>query len=366
MAQILVIEDEELIRESLEDLLTVEGFSVITAVDGRQGVEIATNNHPDLIICDVMMPIMNGYQVLEEVRQQEHLHTVPFLFLTSVVDRHSNRRGMSLGADDYLEKPCSRAELMQAIAVRLDKQKAIKQSIENKMNLLRSNITLALPHELQTPLSGIMGLSELMMLQHQELTSEDIYEYAHDIYRSSERLHRLIQNYLFYSKLLLLRSKGQSHFSAPVSCNSQEVIATAAKYKAQESDRLADLEMNISILNTPISADDLTKIIEELIDNAFKYSPKHTKVSLRSFASQEKWFCTITDQGRGMSQNQIDDIGAYMQFGRQFYEQQGMGLGLSIAKTLVEFYGGNLAIASKEGVGTTMTITIPFTVQSAF
>lgn len=359
MKCILVIEDEDLIRDSLEDLLLIEGFEVITAENGGEGVYIASQREPDLIICDVMMPVLNGYEVLEQIRQNKQLSTVPFLFLTSMVDRRSNRKGMALGADDYLEKPCTKDELLEAIAIRLCKQEAIEQHIANKMEALRSSITLALPHELQTPLSGIMGLSELLMLQGEELIHTEVYEYADGIHRSAERLHRLIQNYLLYSKLLLLRSQGQTRFTPPYPCNSQAIINNTSDRKARECDRASDLELNIIEIDLDISSDDLIKIIEELVDNAFKYSKKESKVSLNSYVKDCQWICTIQDHGRGMNQKQIANVGAYMQFDRRFYEQQGIGLGLVLSQTLVRFYGGNLSIESQENCGTKISISIP-------
>lgn len=361
MVRILVIEDEELIRESLEELLIIEGYQVNTAEDGQQGIDLAIQQCPDLIICDVRMPVLNGYQVLEQVRQHKQLSTIPFLFLTSLMDRRSNRMGMALGADDYLEKPCSKNELVEAIAARLGKQKAINQQIEDKMDTLRGNITMSLPHELQTPLSGIMGLSELMMMQHEEMLSHEIYEFASDIYNSAERLHRLIQNCLLYSKLLLLRSQGQERFNVSQPCDSKSIISTIARKKAKECDRLADLRLDIVETDLAIAHDHLVKIIEELVDNACKYSPQGSPIELESVIQDGKWLFAIADHGRGMSQEQIANIGAYMQFDRQFYEQQGVGLGLCIAKTLVEFYGGEMTIDSQENSFTRISFTIPLT-----
>ncbi|NUN63697.1 response regulator [Pseudanabaena biceps] len=359
MVRILVIEDEELIRESLEDLLIIEGFQVSTAQDGQHGIQLAIQECPDLIICDVRMPVLNGYQVLEQVRKHKQLSTIPFLFLTSLIDRHSSRMGMALGADDYLEKPCSKNELVEAIAARLGKQKAINQQIADKMDTLRGNITMSLPHELQTPLSGIMGLSELMMMQHEEMLSHEIYEFAQDIYNSAERLHRLIQNYLLYSKLLLLRSQGQERFNVSQPCASKSVISNIAIKKAQECDRLSDLRLDIVEADLAIAHDDLVKIIEELVDNACKYSPKGSPIALEAAIQNGHWLFAIEDHGRGMSQEQIANIGAYMQFDRQFYEQQGIGLGLYIAKTLVEFHDGNMIIESQENSVTRMSLTLP-------
>ncbi len=358
MTCILVIEDEDLIRESLEDLLLAEGFDVITAENGDQGVKVALQNRPNLIICDVMMPILNGYEVLARLREDHHLRTVPFVFLTSIVDRRSNRKGMSLGADDYLEKPCTKDELLDAIAVRLGKQKLVDQCIEEKMDALRHSITLSLPHELQTPLSGIMGLSELMMMQSEELSCEEIHEYAQGIYCSAERLHRLIQNYLLYSKLLLLRSQEQQ-FVSPYSSPSNLVVAEIAERKAKEYDRLNDLDIETVIFELKMEPDDLFKVMEELIDNAFKYSPQGSKVKVKTHIESQKWVLEIHDQGRGMSDKQIQNVGAYMQFDRQLHEQQGLGLGMSISKILVELYGGAMTINSQQYQGTDLLIAIP-------
>ena len=363
MAKILVIEDEELIRDSLEDLLVFAGFDVITAENGEIGIYLANQKQPDLILCDVMMPVLNGYEVLEQIRKNKDLSTVPFLFLTSMMDRCSNRKGMSLGADDYLEKPCTKDELLTAIAVRLNKQQAINQRIEEKMNALRSSITLSLPHELQTPLSGIMGLSELMMLQSEEIIPSEVYEYAYGINRSAERLYRLIQNYLLYSKLLLLKSQGQSRFLSTSDCNSSMVVADICNRKSRAYERIEDLELDITDVDLAISYEDLVKIVDELLDNAFKYSANGTKVSVSGRLDGNQWILTIQDHGRGMTADQIANIGGYMQFNRQFHEQQGMGLGLILAKTLVKAYGGNSNIQSEENLGTKITIAIPLSTE---
>jgi two-component system sensor histidine kinase/response regulator len=361
MACILVIEDEELTRDYLEDLLTLEGFVVATANNGAKGVDLAMEMQPDLIICDVMMPRLNGYEVLKRIRQDNKLNTVPFLFLTSMTDRGSSRKGMTLGADDYLEKSCSREELLDAIAVRLSKQKIIEHRIESQMDALRSSITLALPHELQTPLSGIMGLADLMMLQSAELLPEDVHECAQGIYTSAERLQRLIQNYLLYSKLLVLRSrKGVdiTTIEVPLPCSSDSIIINIAQKKAEQCDRAGDLEIRLVPAALSISDEHLIKIVMELLDNAFKYSPKGSKVVLQTEVSDRQWLLTLQDYGRGMTEAQIAAVGAYMQFERQFYEQQGIGLGLAIVQNLVELYGGNSDIYSDGKEGTRITITL--------
>lgn len=138
------------------------------------------------------------------------------------------------------------------------------------------------------------------------------------------------------------------------------MIKTLSERKAKLCDRLDDLELDLAEFDLAISSEDLIKITDELIDNAFKYSQKGSKVIVSSQVTDKAWLFNILDGGRGMSDQQIADIGAFMHFERQFYEQQGMGLGLSLAKILVEFYGGNIDVQSQENMGTNLGISIPF------
>ena len=134
MKKILVIEDEQVIRENILKLLKAEGFDVTGAENGSQGLYAAVSNLPDVIICDVMMPELDGYGVLMALRSNPVTATVPFVFLTGKADRSEMRQGMELGADDYLTKPFSKAELVGAISSRLKKQEAFAE----QYNTLRS------------------------------------------------------------------------------------------------------------------------------------------------------------------------------------------------------------------------------------
>lgn len=115
MKNILIIEDEPLVRANILDLLSAEEFNVLAAENGATGVQLALSHQPDLIICDVMMPELDGHGVLQALRQNPVTATIPFIFLTAKVDRAALREGMSLGADDYLTKPFRSKELLQAI-----------------------------------------------------------------------------------------------------------------------------------------------------------------------------------------------------------------------------------------------------------
>ncbi|HOX51383.1 MAG TPA: response regulator, partial [Fibrobacteria bacterium] len=143
--RILVIEDESSIRENIREMLEAEGYEVIEAVDGADGVRKSSERPPDLVVCDVNMPGMDGFQVIANLRGNSRTLHVPFLFLTARADRTSLRRGMELGAEDYLTKPFSRQELLSAVGVRLSRSESLAAAYRNQLGALRNTLARALP-----------------------------------------------------------------------------------------------------------------------------------------------------------------------------------------------------------------------------
>ena len=134
MKKILVVEDEKNIRDTLKDILSLNGYKVFTAQNGKEGIEMATEELPDLIVSDVMMPEMNGYELIENIRKMEKFASIPFIFLTAKSDIDSLRNGMMLGADDYIVKPFKAKELINAIRLRIGKAHILKgQQIEKEV-----------------------------------------------------------------------------------------------------------------------------------------------------------------------------------------------------------------------------------------
>lgn len=366
MATILVIEDEEGIRDNILDMLEAEDFEAFGAPDGRIGIQLAKEKKPDLIICDIMMPKLDGYGVLKHLRQDPNTATIPFIFLTAKSEKGDLRQGMALGADDYLTKPCQPEELLGAIATRLEKQAAINRQTEEKLEILRTNIAQSLPHELRTPLNSILGFSELMMNEGVVFEASEIREMAVYINESGKRLHRQIQNYLLYAQLELIASDPkqikalqsfQVHFA-------NVVISEPIIQQAKKAGRQADLQLDLEETSVAMAATRLTKVVEELLDNAFKFSAAGTPVQIRLKPHKNGVMLSISDRGRGMSTEQIAEVGAYMQFQRKVYEQQGSGLGLAIAKRLVHLHGGELTIKSNPKVpSTTVQIILPTSLE---
>ena len=354
--KILVADDDQDVLAGIIDVLETEGFIVHSATNGTEAIAKVREFQPDLIICDVIMPIMSGYELLEQLKQDISLATIPFIFLTAHAEKDSLRLGMDLGADDYLTKPIDRQELLRAITARLQKHDFLKQGTTAKLNALRRSITMSLPHELRTPLNGILGMADILIEEADLLQPSEIKEIAQDIRKCGDRLNRLIQNFLLYAELEAgVTQTPQTTILTPI----KELTTKIAQKCAMQHDRLEDLVLDMTDALLPIPSPRWIKIMEELIDNSFRYSLKGQTVQIISKWHHDQLVIEIKDCGRGMTSEQIANLGAYMQFDRRIYEQQGTGLGLTIAKRLVEFYGGIMSIESTPVTGTTIYLTFP-------
>jgi two-component system sensor histidine kinase/response regulator len=361
VAKILVIEDEESIRENILDLLEAENFEGIGAINGKVGIKLANEQIPDLILCDMMMPEVDGHGVLKALRSEPLTATIPFIFLTAKADKSDIRTGMELGADDYITKPCTPQELLKAIAIRLEKQKTISRQSQKTLDELRTNISMSLPHELRTPLNAIMGFSELILSEYQVLEESDILEMIGQIQTSGHRLYRLIQNFLLYAELEiaatnpeLLKEMRNSEFSCVKSLLTQK-----ARQQAKHANRVDDLQLNLHDSSVAIDSVRLAKIVEELLDNAFKFSLEGTPVFLRTVVENQTFILSVKDQGRGMTAEQIAQLEAYRQFDRKIYQQAGLGLGLAIVQRLAELHGGKFKIESLPQQETIVCVSLP-------
>src|SRR3989441_4743920 len=324
-AKVVVIDDTAEIRMIITESLKIYGFTTLAAEDGVSGVEMAREHAPDLIICDINMPNMDGYETLTAIRSNDATATTPFIFLSGAVEKPNVRKGMELGADDYLTKPFTHKELVTAVNARLAKHAELQRQSEKKLDELRGNITLALPHELRTPLHGIMGLSSLMIEDHARMKPEDVLENARFIHESASRLHRLIENFLIYSQIELMASESkriETPLSAPP-VKVHEVIPPLAQAIAERHRRTADLKLQLQPADLLAPEDNFKKILEELIDNGFKFSEGGKPVTISSEMIEHTLKLTVTDHGRGFTSEQIARIAPHMQFERKTYEQQG-------------------------------------------
>ena len=365
--RILVIEDESSLLEEVLEWLNLEGYEAIGANNGREGVDRALDSHPDMIFSDVMMPKLDGYHVLMELRTHAETAFIPFVFLTAKADRRDMRYAMELGADDYITKPFTRAELLGAVETRRNKLETQRDLVQQDMAELRFALTRTLPHELRTPLMGILGYSELLQMDAENITPGQITEMAGHIFGAGQRLFRLVENYLLYAQLELSAIDPKTHDMLRDLKTSQPdtIIQQRAAEVAVRQARSNDLVVEVTAGDVLISDDELGKIITELVDNAFKFSGPGTTVRVSSRCGDGFYWIEISDQGRGMTAAEIERIAAFSQFNRAQFEQQGSGMGLIIAKRMLELFNGSLAIESVPNNHTTVTAHLPLVRNTA-
>ncbi len=259
-------------------------------------------------------------------------------------------------------KPFKIDELYAAVDARLRKVKTVREEAERKLSQLRNQISFVLPHEMRTPLNGIISNAELLATnQEMPLPASEIAVMGREISQSGQRLERLIENFLAYAQIELLASDTQgvnelrhARFGQP-----GELARRTASNIASRFERTADLAVESADVPVAIAEEYFKKIVTELVQNAFKYSDAGSPVRVRLTANGGEAELSVRDAGRGFSTEQINRIGAYVQFERKMQDVEGLGLGLAISKKLVELHGGSLAVESGQGSGSKVTVKIP-------
>jgi signal transduction histidine kinase len=359
--RILCIEDNAAMRLSVRMALETVGYEMDEAEDGKNGIECALAVPPDLILCDINMPGMDGFATLAEIRKHKTTTHIPFIFLTGENPRENLRKGMNLGADDFIIKPFDVNDFLKAVQVRLEKVEQTKKESQQAIDELSKSITLALPHELRTPMTGMLGLAELLKSQAEELTPSDVKDMAQSLFDSAMRMNQTLEKFWIHTQCLLLPND-QAKLTASRQMGSEEShqnIKMVAEKIAATCKRSADLVLDLSVLSLAISERYLEQVIWQVTDNAFKFSTDGTKVTVSVTCDHSLGVITVIDNGRGMSEEQIQRANTFMQFDRERHEQQGLGLGLMIAKRLTEVHGGSFRVTSSPANGTTITITFP-------
>ena len=345
MDKILVIEDEEDMLEELRDLLIYERFTVQTASDGEQGWKQIQADPPQLVLCNIRMQGIDGFELLQRFREHPDYHLIPFVFLTARSSPDDFRRAMNLGADDYLVKPIRSAELLSAIRARLARYHAIRSQHKEAFGLHQRVLLHHFPHELFTPLNALLGFSRV--LKRKNLQPERLLQLSDAMLRNGTRLYHLLQNQLLY---LEIESGRLDEPSQPGALELTPQLALMARERAEYYERQADLQLNVESANVPMLEKHCQVVLRELIDNAFKFSEAGSPVIVSVRRLDTDWLqLKIVNAGAGLTQAQIAQIGAFTQFDREHKEQQGIGLGLLLTRRLLQLYGYPLEIDSVPG-----------------
>ena len=361
---ILVVEDEQAILEIITFFLEDEGYQVLQALNGEAALSLLEEARPDLIISDIRMPGMDGFAFCEEVRANPDFGQLPFIFLTGRDERADVRRGMGLGADDYLTKPFEPEELLSAVQVRLARAAETQAAIVRAGSGLQDQIIQSLTHEFRTPLSLVVGYTELLESTGQDMHEGDFESVMTGLHAGSRRLVSLVEDFLLLSKLrtgAIAEEVAEQSLAAIIPDMMVRIVAGQVSGAAADRNVTLKIECAAPDLTVRIGRQHLGDIVSRLLDNAIKFSKREGgRVLVKTAQQQDSWVLSVADEGIGIREEAHAWIfEAFQQVDRARMEQQGTGVGLTIVKGLVEIYGGRIDLESTPGVGSTFSVWLP-------
>lgn len=349
--KVLLIDDDYNIREVLKEVLELKNFDVKMAENGQDALDILDDFIPDIIICDIMMPVMDGFMFYDIVKDNKSLSAIPFIFLTAKIESDVMKDCLLNGADAFLTKPFRIDEILKVLKNKIERFEKIKKAYAR----LSVGETPYFSHEVNTPINGILGAVDLLRDKQAgfDFNQNEIDELYNCIKISGERLHRTLQKQLLYQKII------QNKFNIDDS-DSSNILTVFLKvkhklsyaYETAESRIFFDIEQ----LNLKISKVNLDFILFELIENALKFSVKKRIIISGRKYNSEYYELEIFDSGIGFSEEELKAIDAGTQFNREELEQQGLGMGLYLSKIIINKVKGVFSIASEKDVCTKILI----------
>jgi signal transduction histidine kinase len=366
---ILVLEDDLNLMEGIRDILQLQHYQVLTASNGEQGLRVLKTCElpPDLILSDIMMPVMDGYQFLEEIRREQRLMMVPFIFLTAKGEKSDVRTGKLLGADDYLVKPFEAEDLIAGVSAKLRRHRELNQVQAEQVSDIKRRILTILHHEFRTPLTYVIAYSDLLNREFSELSREELQSFLGGLASGADRLRRLVENLILLVELET--GEAESTFNwrkRPLDHNQLAKVFEDAILELQSfaESRHIQLVLDSPADNLPtITADPeyLKGAVARLIENGIKFNNKPDAfVRVRTEIDANYMWVLVEDNGRGIPQAELNTIfDVFHQVKREVYEDQGAGAGLPIVRRIVDLHKGCIDVKSKVGEGSQFMVGIP-------
>ncbi len=368
---LLVVDDEEGNREVLSRLLKKQGFVVANAQDGQQALEMLSAQAYDLVLLDIMMPEVDGYEVLTQLKSDDQLRNIPVIMISALSEMASVARCVELGADDYLSKPFDSTLLKARVGACLEKKRWRDREVQMFQQLqdnydrlqvlegLRDDLTHMIIHDLRTPLASIMAAIQTLDVVGE--VNPDQREIIDIAMTGAEGLLTTVNTLLDVEKL---ESGGMNLNISLLSVS--EVVASAIGQVAPlaESKHLMlvqDLGQNLLQLNA--DENKLQRVLVNLLGNAIKFTPSGGTVTVRVRKTLKSKFVefSVRDTGEGIPPEAFGRI--FEKFGQVESKQSGRtpstGLGLTFSKLAVEAHGGHIEVKSDRGQGSTFSFTIP-------
>ncbi|MBI5928290.1 MAG: hybrid sensor histidine kinase/response regulator [Chloroflexi bacterium] len=366
MTRVMIVEDTRPLLEGIAFELEMRGYEVLTATDGLVALGVLEKLNkaqlPDVIVSDIAMPNMDGYQLFERVQANDDWQAIPFIFLTALASEKDIQQGKRLGVDDYLVKPFKPEELVIAIENKKRRFEQLRATNERKLDVVRQQLMSMISHELRTPLTAIYGGAELLGDDF-AVDNGDISKQAVDLIQSgARRLNRLV------NEVLWLVQFDSGHLQQTLDMLAQPHDLRQMMQVAQEVLSVEWPTERIVLYQNPEDTglwvrglrDVLVMIFMEAFHNALRFSKSNTPIDLVFQVEGDQVLIELTDYGSGIAPENIEKVWEpFVQSDRQIHEQQGMGLGLTLIREGVQLHGGNCKLYSELNKGTTLALQFP-------
>lgn len=361
--KILIVDDVVSNVLLLKILLTNEKFQVCTANNGTTCIEVAKTELPDLILLDVMMPDINGFDTALMLKKDETTRDIPIIFLTALNTPQDLVRGFQVGANDFLTKPFNKEELvmrvMQQISLVAAKRIIEKQNSELRATLNnRDKMYSVIAHDLRSPMASIrMVLNLVVASASPETIGEELYTLLDQANRESEEVHDLLDNLLKWTKsqtgrLTVVKQELNLNDIIPGVVEIFDIIAQTKRIKLDYQSLSGDLKV--------IADNDMLKtIVRNFLSNAIKFSPEDSTIEIILKEEGDFAKVSVRDHGVGIA---ADRLGSIFHKGETTYGtggEEGSGLGLQLCQDFARKNDGDCTVESTEGQGSTFSVLIP-------
>ncbi|OIO91002.1 MAG: hypothetical protein AUK03_12075 [Anaerolineae bacterium CG2_30_64_16] len=365
MARILVVEDNPVMANAIGDVLELAGHQVSVAADGVAGLLEIPKVGPELIISDVMMPRMDGFEFYQAVRANPAWVFIPFIFLTAKGQEEDIYLGKRLGADDYLVKPYAPENLVATVESKLARARALSQAAGAEMENMKRTITQVIGHELRTPLTWIQGYAELLLGGVGSMTPEELHLSLQSIKTGSDRLAQLIED----AVMVVMLDAGQAQEEFDLVARVDRDIAVHVRQaldrvRSRATQRHVQLEARVPEALSPVllAPRFFSEALLHILDNGIKFARSDVEswVIVTAEDHETEVEIVVSDNGVGIPADQLERIfNPLVQIDRPRLEQQGVGLGLTVAHGLIQLHGGRLWAESQLNEGTQVHIVLP-------
>lgn len=350
-SKVMIVDDNPLNVELLEEVLEDFNFKIFSFTKPKEALKLAMTEHLDLILVDIMMPEMSGFDLIEQIKASEFNKNVSIIFISALSDVKTKAQSYNLGSCAYIEKPFDLSLVKIQICNLLKNKKQNEEQLD-----LKENFMATVAHDMKTPLNaGINALKMLLENYFGELDN-DQEEIVNDIMNSAQFMRHLLDNLLFKSKI----DKDSLHIKKEV-YDLKEVVLYCidiTNYILSEKHQNIIFECDCET-RIPMDCIDIKRCIHNLIANASDYSPKNSQIKINICDDEQFIYFSIQDFGEGIEKSRQETLFTqYLSYAKE-YKKIGCGLGLYITKNIVEAHGGTISIDSELGYGTTIKFSLP-------